>query len=569
MAAKEFWPILSLSRLAVCGFFLSVLGTQETASAAVNLVRITPAQYKQTVKDVFGSGIIIDPNFVETGYRNDGLIALGTRKLTVTSVGFEQYEELAQQVSSQVIAPEHRSTLIQCGPKGSTDVDENCARQFISRAGLLLFRRPLSQEELQRYGDLEAESTKRTANFYEGIGSALSAMLVSPSFLFRVEKTEPDRANPGKLRLNPYSSASRLSFFLWNAAPDAELLSAAKSGELETRRGLDTQVDRLLNSPRAEAGVRAFFTDMLQFDQFDTLAKDPTFFPKFTKPLQDDAREETLRTIVEHLLVRNGDYRDLFVTRDTFLTANLAALYGVPLSYDPVIGVKSPWVPYSYPENEPRAGILAQVSFLALHSQAGRTSPTLRGKALREVFLCQRIPPPPGNVNFKLVQDTSNPNFKTARQRLAAHATEPMCSGCHRLMDPVGLAFEKFDSAGAYRTTENGANIDITGVFDGKKYSDLLDLATLLRSDPATTSCLVNRVFSYGTERSPTVVEHKWLAALSDELTKQGVRWQELARRIAESPNFYTVEDSVDVSSLAGRSAARVKSVKEGIDGPR
>ena len=226
----------------------------------------------------------------------------------------------------------------------------------------------------------------------------------------------------------------------------------------------------------------------------------PSFYPKFTLNAQNDAQEQTLRTIVDHLLHKNGDYRDLFTTRDTFLTPALAALYGVPLRTLAGARRRGSVGALSFqPTSDPYVGILTQVSFLSLHSHPGRSSPTRRGKALREIFLCQKVPPPPGNVDFSLVQNTNDPRYKTVRQRLTAHRNEPMCAGCHKIMDPIGLSFENFDTAGEYRTTENGAPIDASGELERQAASTAIQqLAQIIRDDPATTSCLINRAYSYG-----------------------------------------------------------------------
>ena len=147
------------------------------------------------------------------------------------------------------------------------------------------------------------------------------------------DTAEPDPARPGHERLDAYSFASRLSLFLWNAAPDEALLKAAESGELQTDQGRARMVDRMLASPRLETGVRAFFDDMFGFDdQFASLAKDPTIYPTFTGVMALDAREQTLRTVVDQLLVKKRDYRDLYTTRETFLSPMLGAFYGVPAS---------------------------------------------------------------------------------------------------------------------------------------------------------------------------------------------------------------------------------------------
>jgi hypothetical protein len=308
----------------------------------------------------------------------------------------------------------------------------------------------------------------------------------------------------------------------------------------------------MLISPRMENGLRAFFSDMLGFDGFATLSIDSTLYPKFTKNVLEDADEQTLRTIVDQLLVKSKEYGELFVTRETFLTPSLAALYGVPLPRSQELGGAVPWVPYKFPDNDQRVGILSQVSFLSLNSHPGISSPTLRGKALREKLLCQRVPPPPGNVDFSLVQDVDNPKFKTARQRLTAHASESMCAGCHKITDPMGFALESFDTAGEFRAKEHGVTIDTSGNLNGKNFADLQQLAQIVKDSPGTTSCLIARAYSYGTQRKPTKDERTWLTSVQDELGKDGgVKWRALMRRIALNNDFYTVAAAAPITARA------------------
>jgi len=530
-----------------------------SAEAEMTLVRLTPEQYQHSIHDIFGTSIRVDQNKVEPGFRDEGLLALGNRKLTVGSTELERDETLAQAIAAQVVDAKHRPVLVGCKPKAEDAADDGCARSFITRVGLLLFRRPLTGDELQTFVSTQTEAAQRLHSFDAGLAAALARMLVAPDFLFRVENSVPDPAHPGTLQLDAYSRASRLSFFLWDTTPDSELLAAAQSGRLMTAPGLTQQVDRLLRSPRTEQGMRAFFVDMLAFsglDQdpgFDTLSIDTNFYPRFIANVPADAQEQTLRTIVDQLLYKNGDYRDLFVSKDTFLTPALAAIYNVPLPRVQEMGGAIPWVPYHFSDTDPYIGILTQVSFLSLHSHPGRSSPTRRGKALREIFLCQKVPPPPGNVDFSLVQNTNDPRYKTVRQRLTAHRNEPMCAGCHKIMDPIGLSFENFDTAGEYRVTENGATIDASGDLSGKSFGGIRQLAQIIRDDPATTSCLLNRAYSYGTERKPTPREQAWLSTVQSELSRDGVRWRELMRRITLNPDFYTIPTgAAPLSAAAG-----------------
>ena len=527
--------------------------SQESAS----LVRLTPEQYERSIHDVFGADINIDANKVDPGFRDDGLLAVGNRRLTLSAAALERDDTLAQQIAGEVADPHRRATLVGCSPSSEQSSDDACTARFVSRVGLPLFRRPLSNEEVQGYVSTAHRAAEQLHSFDAGIAATVAQMLVAPDFLFRIERSTADTRQAGKLELDAYSRATRLSFFLWNSTPDRELLSAAQSGQLMTAAGLQQQVDRMLNSARLESGLRAFFVDMLAFSGldedpgFDTLAIDSSFYPNFTLNAQNDAQEQTLRTIVDLLLHKNGDYRDLFTTRDTFLTPALAALYGVPLARSQELGGAVPWVPYHFSDTDPYVGILTEVSFLSLHSHPGRSSPTRRGKALREVFLCQKVPPPPGNVDFSLVQNTNDPRYKTVRQRLTAHRNEPMCAGCHKIMDPIGLSFENFDTAGEYRTTENGAPIDASGDLSGKSFEGIRQLAQIIRDDPATTACLLDRAYSYGTERKPTAQEQAWLATAQSELSKDGVRWRELMRRITLNPDFYTIPPSSSPLSTA------------------
>ena len=413
-------------------------GPSGESGSQVSFVRLTPEEYRRTIRDVFGPTIRMVDNKVEPGFRDEGLLALGTRKLTVGSAELERDEELAQDIANQVVEGKRRSTLVHCVPKSETAADDACAKSFISRVGLYLFRRPLTQEELTRYVGTQSEAATKLKSFNAGLSAAVAQMLVDPEFLFRIERTSGSEGNAP--RLDAYSRASRLSFFLWDAPPDGQLLEAARTGKILTPSGLNEQVERLLSSSRLEDGLRAFFVDMLGFDGFQTLTVDTNLYPRFTKNVQEDAQEQTLRTIVDQLLDKNQAYGDLFTTKETWLTPSLAALYGVPLPRSQELGGAVPWVPYTFAENDPHVGILSQVSFLSLNSHPGRSSPTLRGKAVREKLLCQKVPPPPGNVDFSIVQDTTTPPSRrcasalphTAKMRCARAATRSQTRWAYR-----------------------------------------------------------------------------------------------------------------------------------------
>ncbi|MEL7046401.1 MAG: DUF1592 domain-containing protein, partial [Pseudomonadota bacterium] len=422
-------------------------GTQ----ALVSLV--TAEQYRNSLGHIFGPGIDLQVEFAPVA-RSEGLLANSAAIAGVSSAQLQGIQGIASSVASQVVDPRHRNYLVPCAPEALDRPDERCARLFLKKVGRLLFRRALSEDEVAMYAGHAGDAATQLEDFYAGLEIALEGMLISPEGLFVVERSEVDPDDAERLRLDAYSLASRLSFFLWNAGPDDELLSAAESGELSTPEGIERSVERMLASPRLVDGMRAFFDDMFAFEEVKTLSKDSTIYPEFTGVTAEDAREQTLRTAIDHLLTREADYRDLFVARSTYMSPALGIIYGVP--------AEPGWTPHTFPDDSPRSGLLTQVSFLSLHAHPGRSSVTLRGKALRELFLCQTVPEPPPGIDFSVV---SNPDsaYPTQRERVAAHLETPSCAGCHRITDPIGLALEQFDGAGAYRLTENGATIDASG----------------------------------------------------------------------------------------------------------
>lgn len=504
-------------------------------SGPIAMRRLTEAQYRATIAEVLGGDIDIAGR-IEPDNRRLGLLAVGASFVSVTASGFEQYEAIARNVAAQALDVDHRDALVACVPATSTAADDNCAEQFVRRVGRRLWRRPLADAEVQGRVAVARESATALNDFYAGLDTALTSLLMAPEFLFRLEQTEPEPSHPSGRRLTSLAMASRLSFFLWNAPPDDELLAAGERGELVDEVGLATQVDRLLASPRVEESVRAFFADLFAFEDIEhgLVRKDPVLFPAFSQTLINDAREQTLRVIVQHLLTEDGDYRDLFTTRRSFMTRPLGLVYRVP--------VQAPmgWEAYEFPPGDDRGGLLTHVSLLALYSHPGRSSPTLRGKFVREVLLCQDVPPPPGNIDFSMFSDSTGANRRTARQRLSAHVANEACAGCHSLMDPIGLGLENFDGIGIQRATENGDPIDASGALDQMGFSDAVSLGRALASNPALGPCFIESWYRYALGRDAVEGERAYLTYLANQLSQSGYRVRDLLRRLALSDAFRT-----------------------------
>ena len=514
-------------------------GGEETA-----MRRLTEAQYRNAVADIFGPDIQVAGRMDPLVRLPHGLQTSAVSAISVSPAGFEQYTRMARAIAGQVVDEAHRATLVGCRPAAEDRADDACARAFLERVGRLLFRRPLAPADLQRQVAAAREGARLSGSFYTGLALSLETMLVSPHFLFDIDVTEPDPERPGEARLDGWSKAARLSFFLWDTTPDALLLEAAARGDLHAAAGLARQVQRMVASPRLEASVRTFFSDMLGFERIDDLAKDAILYPQFVREVKADMPEQTLRTIVELLVRENRDYRELFTSRTTFMTRALAQVYALPVRPD-----RRAWVRYELPPDSGRAGLLTQMSFLAAFSHDGRSSPTLRGQALRELLLCQPVPDPPADVDFSLLEDTENGELRTARERLAVHRENPVCAGCHRITDPIGLTLENFDGVGAWRSSENGAAIDTSGALDGTEVSGPLELGAAVSRHPAAPRCLARRVSEYALRRPLANADLVWAAEMASRFAADEYRVPALFAAVATSDAFFAVRGAQQESA--------------------
>lgn len=502
----------------------------------VAMRRLTEAQYRNSIADIFGPDIRVSGRFEPIVRPIHELISSGASGAAISPAGLEQFDAIGRVIAAQVFGEARRADFTPCQPQDAAKADAACARAALAPLGRYLFRRPLTTSEEAFYVRIASDAAAPTGSFYKGLELALAAMLVSPKFLYVIETGQADPAHPGAIVLDSQSRASRLSFMLWNSAPNENLLRAAESGKLMNDAALASTAQAMVASPRFEQGVRAFFADMLLFEKFDELAKDPLIFPYFNQDVAQALPEQLLRTITGHLLTRNGDYRELFTTRQTYMTRALGALYHVPVTKS------RGWEPYEFAEGQDRSGLLGQAGFLALYSHSGRSSPTLRGRAIREVLMCQEVPNPPGNVNFTAVQDTANKAMPTARIRLTAHNTDPACTGCHLITDPPGLALERFDGIGAYRQSENDAEIDPSGAMDGTQFVGASGLGKAVASSQDTSLCLANRALEYALGRPPR--DDDAVMALEQQFAATGYSIRALFLKVASAPDTYRLKSA-------------------------
>lgn len=497
-------------------------------AAQTGAQRLTASQYGNAIRDIFGKDINV-PTAIEADAALDGFVAIGSSVSTISPSGVEKYEKAAFAIAQQVIADDaHKATILKCKPTGADDMA--CAKETVTRLGRQVYRRPLQDAEITRLTNIFLQASAALGGFDRGLEYAIAAMLQSPHFLYRPQVGENDPAGAGQVRYTSLEMASRLAFFLWNSTPDDELLTAAEQGALVTDAGLEAQIDRMLASPRARDGLRAFVTDWLKLRELDHLSKDPTLFTYFSPELGPMAREETLRLFEHFVFDTDADIRDILTTRQTFVNAKLASMYMIASPADEGFSL------VEFPSDSPRVGLMGQVSILALHSHPRSTSSTLRGKFIRESLLCDVIPPPPANVNTGLPEPSTT--ARTLRERMQPHLTDPVCKSCHVLMDPIGLGLENFDSIGRYRTKELDATIDPSGDLDGTAFKDARSLASAIHDSNKLAPCIVRKVFSYATNFKPTEADRGTLNTLTWDFKSNGHRLKELLKLVGLSPAF-------------------------------
>lgn len=494
------------------------------------LRRLTQDQYITAVHDLLGDTVLVSRS-LEPDTRIGGSLAVGASQTALSSRGVEQYQSRAYEVAEQVLRdPTRRMAVMPCAPTG--EADRACAEMAVRTLGRRLWRRPLVQAEVDAVTAVALDAAGTLHDFHRGMEYALAALLTAPDFLYRVELGAQDPAAPTRWRFTPHELAARLSFFLWNGPPDDALLAAADDGSLATDAGLRAQVRRMLDDAKSRRGLRAFVSDWLQLDRLDDLSKDGTVFPTFSADVAPAAREETLHGFERIVFERDADLRDVMVTRDAWVNRKLASIYNVRAPSLTGFALTT------LPPDGPRMGLLGQVSVLALYAHPVSTSPTLRGRFVRETLLCQTIDMPPVNVNTALPEPS--PQLRTLRERLTQHQSDMSCAGCHVRLDNIGFGLENFDGVGRYRRVENGAMINAAGDLDGGFFTDLTGLARQIHDHPDFPRCAVRRVYRWAYGRVEGAGDVHEVDRLNAVFAAEGYRLRALMEAVATSPAFQT-----------------------------
>jgi len=414
-------------------------------------------------------------------------------------------------------------------PAGRADEDRS-ARQILASLMRRAYRRPVTDADLEGPFALY-QKARSSEDFDAGIEMALSAVLVSPHFLFRVEQ-DPARIPPNtSYRVSDVELASRLSFFLWSSIPDDPLLNLAVAGKLHEPLVLEREVRRMLADTRSESLVNNFADQWLRLRNLDSITPDMRLFPDFDDNLRQAFRKET-ELFFGSILREDHSVLDLLSANYTFLNERLAKHYGIPNVY----GTRFRRVALN--QDSWRGGLLRQGSILTVTSYATRTSPVLRGKFVLDTLL--GVPPPPPLPDVPALKDNTVNGNLSVRERLAEHRTNATCAPCHNMMDPLGLSLEKYDAVGRRRSAESGMTIDASGGLpDGSKFADVPGLeSALLRRPDLFVGTLAEKLETYALGRGMDYYDAPAIRTIVRDARAQNYRMSSIILGVVKSQPF-------------------------------
>jgi Protein of unknown function (DUF1592)/Protein of unknown function (DUF1588)/Protein of unknown function (DUF1587)/Protein of unknown function (DUF1595)/Protein of unknown function (DUF1585) len=485
--------------------------------------RLTHIEYDNTVADLLGDTTAPASKFpadvAQDGFTNNA------RALSVSPALTEQYLAAASTLSRN--ATTNLPSLLGCDAAAA---EQACVQQFIRDFGKRAWRRPLTTDEQSRLLTVFNAARAASNPLDVSIQMLLQVLLQAPQFIYLLE---PSSLPAGAITpLDSWQVASRLSYFLLGSMPDAELSAEAEKGALMTPEQVDAQAWRLLQTQRARDRIGLFFEEWMQLRNVDRMQKDPVLYPSYTLDLGPLIQMQVRLFATDVILDQAGTVADLLTAPYTFMTPELAPLYGV-----------APTAPgvYTRVDLDPalRAGLLTHVGIMASLAHANQTDPVHRGKFVRERLLCQTVPPPPVNANIKPPEVTPG---STTRERFAQHHADPTCAACHALMDPIGLGFEHYDALGQWRDLDQGLPIDATGDVTGSDvagpFDGAVELTQRLAKSQQVKDCMVQTWLRFALGRSVTPADAAALAALNTAFSDNSYKLFELMMAITRAQSF-------------------------------
>ena len=434
-----------------------------------------------------------------------------------------------------------RRGIFTCRPTSRVG-EEPCARQIVERLAANAYRRPLTGDDIELLMSFYSYGSEE-GGFEVGVRTALQAILSSPDFIFRMETASPIGGDRALYRIDGPALASRLSYFLWGAPPDGELLEVAIATGLDDDEVLERQVLRMLADPRAEAFGERFAAQWLRLQDLDKVYPDSDMWPDFEETLRDAMRRET-ELFFNHIVAEDRSALELLTADYTFVDEALAEHYDIPN----VAGENFRLVQIPNPQ---RRGLLGQGSVLVSTSHADRTSAVLRGKWIMEVFLDNPPPPPPPNVpELEATEGVEDGRTITLKERMEAHRANPACNSCHILIDPIGLALENFDVTGEWRIKDAGNPVDAGGeLWDGSFVNGASDLrAALVRKRIPFLRAFTKNMMAYALGRRVEYSDHPAVRAITRAAEENDYRMSAFILGVVKSDQF-RLRPAFDVAS--------------------
>ena len=439
-----------------------------------------------------------------------------------------------------------RRRIFTCRPTSQGE-EAGCANEIIRKIAMQAYRGPVSAQDMDglmkfyqqgrlggspRRGSQDNERAE-AGDFESGIRMALQAILASPRFLFRLEEA-PATVRPGQnYRITDLDLATRLSFFLWGAGPDDELLKIAQRGTLRAPGVLTAQVKRMLADPKSDAVATRFGSQWLRLQDLDKIYPDALLFPYYDYKLGEALKKET-ELFFDSIVREDRNVLDLITADYTFVNERVARHYGIPnVNGDDFRRVTL--------ADDSRRGLLGHGSILALTSVADRTSPVLRGKWIMEVLLASPPPAPPPNVpTLDETKAESGDGMLSTRQRMEQHRANPQCNSCHRVIDPLGLALENFDVTGRWRIRDNGNLVDPVGdLYDGTKMTGPGGLrAALLKHQDMFFTSFTESLLTYSLGRRVEYYDMPAIRKIVRDAARDNHRFSAFALGVVNSRAF-------------------------------
>jgi hypothetical protein len=488
---------------------------------------MTRYEYDNTVRDLLGDTTAPARAFAPEN--RSGVFENDASDHQVSKDVVRQFLDASEDIAARAVA-ERLSTLLPCDPIAVGE--QTCGASFVVSFLQRAFRRPATAAEIASFSAL-FDSAWSTYGFNEAVAITIQGVLQSPQFLYRIEAV-PEGAAPGDVvAVDDWEMASRLSYFLVSSMPDDELFAAAANGELHTADQVEAQARRLIESEGAKATVREFHRQWLGLGALSSVAKDPAVYPDLDPVTFASDWNENVQAFVEHVFANEGGtMAALFSSTAVFLSPELATFYGAQ-GQDPSTGA------WTLPD--PRAGLLTQPGMLGMLAYPDGSSPVARGVFVRKRLLCQELTPPP---NVPIEPPSPDPNA-TTRERFEQHSSDPACSGCHALIDPLGFTFENYDGAGRYRTTENDKPIDASGEIVGIEdeeakgpVANAVELSAKLAIADEVQECVVAQWTRFALGRPPTPQDECTVATLQQGFVESDGDIIELMVAIATSDAF-------------------------------